>query len=312
MVTTHASILMYHGVTAAASIGVENYNHKHLPVTEFERHLSYLKTHCSVFSLREIVSLLNAGTVLPPNSYALTFDDTYRNVYTVALPLLEAYQLPATFFITTGFIGTNRRFWTDQVEHLVNMTHTHHVKLYQGHHCLLRDLTSLTNKRTAIFDIKCLMKSVSPKERDDLLHQLAHICSDVRDNGDWVENYENLSWDELRMMDASPLVEIGAHTVNHEILAYLDDDKLQYEITESKRALEHGLGHPIDLFSYPEGKHGHFDDRVIELMQQAGICICPSAVHGVNYPGEHPFKLKRVRAESLEKTFGVIEEVFVA
>lgn len=304
-----ATILMYHGVTSAESFGVENYNFKHLPVTEFERHLRYLRDHCTVFSLRELVRRLHDPIcTLPPNSYALTFDDTYRNVYTTALPLLEAYQVPATCFITTGFINTNRRYWTDRVEHLINMTHCRDLRLAHGQHTLSFEVDSYLQRQYAIVELKRLMKHVSPAQRDDLLRQIMQCCLDVRDNGDWVENYENLSWVDLRALDASPLIEIGGHTVNHEILAYLSDAALDYEIGESLRVLEQGLGHPIDLYSYPEGKHGHFDDRVIGVMQRYGITICPTALHGINTPGEDPFRLKRVRAETLAKTFGLAEE----
>lgn len=37
-------------------------------------------------------------------AFALTFDDGYRSVLTEALPVLEALQIPATVFLTTGFL----------------------------------------------------------------------------------------------------------------------------------------------------------------------------------------------------------------
>src|SRR5204863_7402170 len=39
------------------------------------------------------------------NPVAITFDDGFRDNLTVALPLLEKYSMPATVFVTSGFLG---------------------------------------------------------------------------------------------------------------------------------------------------------------------------------------------------------------
>ncbi len=39
------------------------------------------------------------------NGIAITFDDGMKSVYQNALPILQAYQVPAHVFLTTGFIG---------------------------------------------------------------------------------------------------------------------------------------------------------------------------------------------------------------
>lgn len=45
---------------------------------------------------------------------AITFDDGYRDNQERAAPYLAELGLPATFFIATGFIGTNRVPWWDE------------------------------------------------------------------------------------------------------------------------------------------------------------------------------------------------------
>jgi peptidoglycan/xylan/chitin deacetylase (PgdA/CDA1 family) len=77
-----------------------------------------------------------------------------------------------------------------------------------------------------------------------------------------------VTWAQLREMVANPLVTIAAHSVTHPPdLTTLPDDKLTYELVESKRRLEEQLGIPITYFVYPEGK---YDQRVADATKAAG------------------------------------------
>jgi hypothetical protein len=52
-------------------------------------------------------------------SVAITFDDGYADNLHNARPLLERYGMPATFFLTSGYIGREREFWWDELERLI-------------------------------------------------------------------------------------------------------------------------------------------------------------------------------------------------
>ncbi len=45
---------------------------------------------------------------------SITFDDGYRDNFEFAAPILERFGLPATFFIATGFMGSNEVAWWDK------------------------------------------------------------------------------------------------------------------------------------------------------------------------------------------------------
>lgn len=80
------------------------------PTAEFQRDLAYLRRHYECITLAALSARLRAGQPLRRRVAVITFDDGYRDNYTEAVPTLQAAGLPATFFVATGFMGTERTF----------------------------------------------------------------------------------------------------------------------------------------------------------------------------------------------------------
>jgi peptidoglycan/xylan/chitin deacetylase (PgdA/CDA1 family) len=60
-----------------------------------------------VVSLDRALDALRGGAVLPPGAVALTFDDGFGDNRTEALPALDRFSFPATFFVVTGLVGSS-------------------------------------------------------------------------------------------------------------------------------------------------------------------------------------------------------------
>lgn len=73
---------------------------------KFEQFCSFFREHFRIVPLTEQVAgcreLRDMGGTL-----SITFDDGYRDNFDVAAPILRRLGLPATFFVATGFIGTD-------------------------------------------------------------------------------------------------------------------------------------------------------------------------------------------------------------
>lgn len=67
--------------------------------------------------LMDAVEMLRGRRSVQPNSMVLTFDDGYRNNFTHALPILQRYHAPATFFVPTGLLNDHRPFWFDHLDY---------------------------------------------------------------------------------------------------------------------------------------------------------------------------------------------------
>ncbi len=291
--TAGAVILLYHGVTDAPSRGIENFSGKHIRAGEFDRQMALIAENAVPMSLREMAARLADGESLPPGSVAVTFDDSFKNKSQVALPILKRHGVPATFFITTGFIGTDNLYWTDRVEHCINDTDAGQITLDVGSGEQSYSLRSEAEKIDAVIAIKTSMKALAPTERDRVLADL-HTITGVGVGAGDVANYRQLNWDDVRALDAGADYDVGGHSVNHEILSYLTPDRLAAEINDCQDALERELGHRVDLFSYPEGQAAHFNGDVIEALKRRGVSVSPSAIAGTNQPGANPFYLRRI------------------
>jgi peptidoglycan/xylan/chitin deacetylase (PgdA/CDA1 family) len=77
----------------------------------FARQMKYLRKRQTVVPLEDAVMAMRNGRALPKNAVAITFDDGYLDNYRHAFPILRRYGLPATFFLTTGFIGSRKPAW---------------------------------------------------------------------------------------------------------------------------------------------------------------------------------------------------------
>ncbi len=101
-----------------------------------------------------------------------------------------------------------------------------------------------------------------------------------------------LTWDMVRELDRSGLVEIGGHTVHHVDLTQASDKDLVQELTDCQRALSEALGHSVVSFAYPAGK---FDSRVEAATAQAGYRIAVTTQPGWSGVADDWLALPRLR-----------------
>jgi peptidoglycan/xylan/chitin deacetylase (PgdA/CDA1 family) len=98
--------------------------------------------------------------------------------------------------------------------------------------------------------------------------------------------------DQIKMLDRSGVIEIGAHTIDHLNLSSNRLDVQSFEISESKRVLEHILSHPVDTFAYP---YGAYNAQTVELVRQAGFSSAVTTHGGTLQTLEGILTLKRIR-----------------
>jgi len=77
-----------------------------------------------------------------------------------------------------------------------------------------------------------------------------------------------LTVDELRELGASPWVEIGNHTLDHQVLSRCPREVAREQVGGAQRWLEEVLGRPPFVIAYPDGA---FDDELVAISRSEGL-----------------------------------------
>jgi peptidoglycan/xylan/chitin deacetylase (PgdA/CDA1 family) len=89
-------------------------------------------------------------------------------------------------------------------------------------------------------------------------------------------------------------IDVGAHTVNHPILARTPTEEAWREICDSKRRLEELFGKSIRLFAYPNGKPGEdYSPEHVRMVREAGFEAAASTGWGAATKDGDVFQLPR-------------------
>lgn len=211
---------------------------------EFERIVTWISAWFNVLPLDQAVKHLKTND-LPPRAAAITFDDGYFDNYAIALPILKAHGLSATFFIATGHLNGGC-MWNDAITESIRqypMPELDLSSLQLG----VYNLGSPSAVRHTILTVLGKVKYRDPKERLEIAQEIA------ANTGIPVPTGLMMTTDQVIAMREQGML-IGAHTVSHPILARLSDAEVTAEIGDSKDFLESILGERISLFAYPNGK----------------------------------------------------------
>lgn len=101
---SYIPVLMYHDFAAQVPKGKASNT---VAASLFEDQIRTLLNHgYTPVTFYDLNQNLNKKAGLPQKPVIITIDDGYLSNYTIAYPLLKKYRIPATFFVTTGFMGT--------------------------------------------------------------------------------------------------------------------------------------------------------------------------------------------------------------
>jgi len=182
---------------------------------------------------------------------SLTYDDGTINQFRVAVPIMDAFGFPATFFIITGnipgsqyhgtFIGRPLKTIIEETARIPTNKDNFFERAsaigfigYQGtleYHTRAGELYDEGNDAEQAYRV--LDEAYAKVRAGDFPRLKAHENSPDTSKG--------ISWDELLALGQRGY-EFASHTVTHPRLAVLDDTNLMYELEKSRQDILDHLG----------------------------------------------------------------------
>lgn len=265
------TILMYHRI-------VDDPLLPGIKVKVFEKQLSYLKKNFNVIPMEELVNDISMDKV-KPYSVALTFDDGHYDFYDNAWPLLKKYNLPASIYVTTGFIDKECWLWPDLLKYQLITTELSEIEdpelgtLSLDRHDVLETWSVLGDY--------CL--KLSHSSRADFINNLGkklHVRCPIQPQ----KPFSPLSWKQLQEMNGEGL-DVGSHSVSHPILSSLSKEDLDFEISKSYKRIEKEIGRPPTGICYPNGMSGDVSvevENAVSKIYRYGLVAYPYTLEKKN------------------------------
>lgn len=241
----------------------------------------------NVLPLQQAITRLREGS-LPPRALAISFDDGYADNHDVALPILQAAGLNATFFVATGFLNGGR-MWNDTLIEAVRATRLPMLNLRDAGIPGLDTLPlqTLEQRRAAVASLIRSCRYLPPAQRQQAVQAVAK-AADAALPDDLM-----MCDDKLRALHRAGMG-VGGHTVNHPILARLAPAEARQEIEQGKASLEQILQHPVSLFAYPNGRPDEdYRAEHAQMVREAGFEAAVSTAWGSARRDSDLFQLPR-------------------
>lgn len=213
-------------------------------------------------SVDELFSVLKDRQKRNKPFAVVTFDDGYSDNYEFACPILKKYNIPFCIYLSVNLIDTGERVWNYPFVAEKIVRDNESIELPDGtrYSCCTEE-----EKDKAFLSIKSWMLN----QPYDKLHENFKIrfAKYLTDN---VFEANTLTWDQIGEMSEDALCTFGSHTMSHCRLSFSEPQWLEYELLESKKAIEGHIGKPIVHLSYPYGWKTDVSAAASEYAGKAG------------------------------------------
>jgi peptidoglycan/xylan/chitin deacetylase (PgdA/CDA1 family) len=215
-----------------------------------------------------------------------TFDDGYRDTLQWAYPILKEAGVPFAVYVPTSFPDRLGELWWLVLEAVIARNDRIGVTI-DGRDRKF-DCRSVAEKRALYDELYWWLRSL-PTEAD-MRATVRHLAAFYHVDATAICEELCMTWAELAALAADPLVTIGAHTVNHPMLAKLTKDAVRSEMDLSRSVIEAALSVRPEHLSYPYGDRGSAGPREFEVAAELGFKTAVTTRPGVLFP-EHSRRL---------------------
>ncbi len=268
-------ILMYHRITTPEICGYQLQPGMFVSPKSFEMQMELLQKQANVIQLDQLARLIAEEKEIKPKTIAITFDDGWRDNFDFAFPVLSRLNLPATIFLATGFIDTEKTFWSDSIPESICLLKNCSVAtsaLSENTFSHSTDIKRLLGSPSSSFPFELdqfitSLKQFPEQQREQLAESLSALCKKL--SCAKTADRKFLSWDECRQMAKSNIT-FGTHTHNHLALDRLTSSEIEFELKTSLEKISANGLTASGVFCYPEGAYSEQSQAIAAQMGFSG------------------------------------------
>lgn len=230
------------------------YLHEEKSIEEFEQTFLWFKNRYDLISFDQLKEYIN-GNLYFKNACMLSVDDGWRSTYDVIFPVMKKYRMPFTIFVSPEVCVKESNFWYFIYKYL-NQEEIKNVLIYR----------KLFSAEVRSFDAEMILKELSIDLVYDILEEVVQKHPEIEIPRGFINTKELLE------MNASGLVEIGAHSMSHPILANETVERSESEIRISIEELSSIIDKKVKTFAYPNGIEGlDYGQREMDFIKDTSI-----------------------------------------
>jgi peptidoglycan/xylan/chitin deacetylase (PgdA/CDA1 family) len=219
-------------------------------------HLQFYKKYFNIVSLDDYYDQQFSKDKF---TICLTFDDGFANNYKYVLPLLEQYEVPATFFITGIREAGYDILWNDVLA-IAYQYGPSKIKSGKEEYSKGRDGKYRSSSNGKL--LAEVLRSSGFEQKAEMIELLGSY-KERADDDYWLQ----LTEQEIKILSASKWVTIGSHGYYHNDLSKIETGKAKEEMIRSKQFLEKITGKEIKSLAFP---YGYYTKDLVKEAKQVG------------------------------------------
>jgi len=288
--------VVYHRITSDQDAVSERFDiERGMPASVFEKQMQFMVRHFSPVKASQAQNFTSSNI-----QFAVTLDDGYEDNYHVATPILKRLGIPATFFVVSNFVGTDRLFWWEQIAHMMHASHRVELDLGSVVPTLLKPGSGRTrlplgddHERDIAYRKLCslIREGLTVDVESHVKSASDYFEIDIREEG---RQYDLMNWTQLKALVADGF-EIGCHTASHSNVIGCSEATLISEVADSLRMLEGRLDCPVESFAYPYGVYGGASKRIKNLLMETNCKSAFTGDQGVVQSDSYAYELPRTK-----------------
>lgn len=188
-----------------------------------------MKKGLHFISITELVQIMKGEIPFPKGAVLLTADDGWKSNQNNIIETANRLNIPITIFLTVDPIICGTPFWWSYIK-------------------------TARNKGMIQFSIE-EMKAMDFNRVYEIVNGLKEVI---------VLGREALTEEQVHDAISHGKVSIGSHTMSHPILPKCSEERVSYEIKQSKDRLEEVFKTAINCFAYPNGSYTEREARILQ------------------------------------------------